>query len=112
MNFFGIIDFREVFVLFWNEGVWVIVFGVGNNVNVRELRLIVEWDEDVILVMRFDDLVSKVNIYVVNFCEVGGKGVVKIELKYEECFYLVLGIINNNWILMEFFFNFLIIVVW
>ena len=108
----GTIDLREASAPLRNEGVRVIAFGVGNNVNVRELRLTVERDEDVILVTRFDDLVSKVNTHAANLCEAGGKDVVKIELKHEECFHPVPGIINNNRILTELFLNSSITVVW
>ena len=54
-------------------GVRIVAFGIGKRVNVRELRLIVERDEDVIRVMKFDDLISRVRNYSASLCRAAGK---------------------------------------
>lgn len=55
------------------QGVRLIAFGVGKRINVRELRLTVERDEDVIRVMKFDDLITKVRNYTENLCQAAGE---------------------------------------
>lgn len=69
----GTVNLREASVPLRNQGVRVIVFGVGKSINVRELRLTVERDEDVITVMKFDDLTTKVREYTASLCQAAGK---------------------------------------
>ncbi|KAK2561274.1 Collagen alpha-6(VI) chain [Acropora cervicornis] len=64
----GVVNLREASAPLRKQGVRVLAFGVGKNVNVRELRLTVERDEDVISVSNFDDLVNKVRTYTANLC--------------------------------------------
>ena len=69
----GIINLREASAPLRKQGVRVVSFGVGKRINVRELRLTVERDEDVIRVMKFDDLINKVRTYTSSLCQAAGK---------------------------------------
>lgn len=69
----GTVNLREASAPLRNQGVRVVAFGVGKSINVRELRLTVERDEDVIIVMKFDDLINKVRTYTANLCQAAGK---------------------------------------
>ena len=69
----GTVNLRVASAPLRRQGVRLIAFGVGKNINVRELRLAVERDEDVIRVMKFDDLINKVRNYSKNLCEAAGK---------------------------------------
>jgi len=69
----GTVNLREASEPLRREGVRVLAFGVGKNINVRELRLIVERDEDVIRVTKFDDLAAKVRNYTANLCQAAGE---------------------------------------
>ena len=69
----GTIDLRKSSAPLRRGGVRVVAFGVGKNINVRELRLTVERDEDVIIVLKFDDLISKVRNYTSSLCLAAGK---------------------------------------
>ena len=69
----GVVNLREASAPLRKQGVRVLAFGVGENVNVRELRLTVERDEDVISVSNFDDLINKARTYTANLCAAAGK---------------------------------------
>lgn len=69
----GKVNLREASAPLRKQGVRVLAFGVGKNVNVRELRLTVERDEDITSVSNFDDLINKVRTYTVNLCAAAGK---------------------------------------
>ena len=70
----GTVNLRVASAPLRRQGVRLIAFGVGKNINVRELRLAVERDEDVVRVMKFDDLIDKVRNYTKSLCEAAGKG--------------------------------------
>lgn len=67
------LNLRDASAPLRQQGVRVIAFGIGKRINVRELRLTVERDEDVIRVMKFDDLITKVGNYTNSLCEAAGK---------------------------------------
>lgn len=69
----GTVNLRLASAPLRRQGVRLIAFGVGKNINVRELRLAVERDEDVVRVMKFDDLINKVRNYTKSLCEAAGK---------------------------------------
>ena len=69
----GTVNLRAASAPLRRQGVRLIAFGVGKNINVRELRLAVERDEDVVRVMKFDDLINKVRNYTKNLCQAAGK---------------------------------------
>lgn len=69
----GTVNLRVASAPLRRQGVRLIAFGVGKSINVRELRLAVERDEDVVRVMKFDDLINKVRNYTKNLCEAAGK---------------------------------------
>ena len=69
----GTVNLRAASAPLRRQGVRLIAFGVGKNINVRELRLAVERDEDVVRVMKFDDLINKVKNYTKSLCEAAGK---------------------------------------
>lgn len=70
----GTVNLRVASAPLRRQGVRLIAFGVGKRINVRELRLAVERDEDVVRVMKFDDLNDKVRNYTKSLCEAAGKG--------------------------------------
>ena len=69
----GIINLRDASAPLRRNGVRVIAFGVGKNTKFQELRQIVERDDDVIQVQRFDDLLTKVRNYTSSLCQAAGK---------------------------------------
>ena len=69
----GTVNLRAASAPLRRQGVRVITFGVGKNINVRELRLTVERDEDVIHVQKFDYLLSRVKNYTSSLCQASGK---------------------------------------
>lgn len=69
----GTVNLRAASAPLRRQGVRLIAFGIGKNINVRELRLAVERDEDVVRVMKFDDLTNKVRNYSKSLCEAAGK---------------------------------------
>lgn len=70
----GTVNLRDNSAPLRRDGVRLIAFGVGKRINVRELRLAVERDEDVVIVMKFDDLITKVRNYTTSLCQAAGKG--------------------------------------
>ena len=70
----GTVNLRVASAPLRRQRVRLIAFGVGKRINVRELRLAVERDEDVVRVMKFDDLKDKVRSYTKSLCEAAGKG--------------------------------------
>ena len=69
----GTVNLRAASAPLRRQGVRVITFGVGKNINERELRLTVERDEDVIHVQKFDYLLSRVKNYTSSLCQASGK---------------------------------------
>lgn len=69
----GTVNLRHASAPLRQQGVRLIAFGVGKSINVRELRLVVERDEDVVRVMKFDDLITKVRNYTTSLCQAAGK---------------------------------------
>lgn len=69
----GTVNLRRASMPLRQQGVRLIAFGVGKSINVRELRLVVERDEDVVRVMKFDDLITKVRNYTTSLCQAAGK---------------------------------------
>lgn len=77
----GTVNLRRASAPLRREGVRLIAFGVGKRINVRELRLVVERDEDVVRVMKFDDLITKVRNYTASLCQAAGKTLETITFK-------------------------------
>jgi len=69
----GTVNLRVSSAPLRRQGVRLIAFGVGKSIDVRELRLAVERDEDVVRVMKFDDLITKARNYSKSLCEAAGE---------------------------------------
>ena len=66
-------DLKEVSEPLRKAGVRVLALGVGSGVDAKELRLIVERDEDVLLAKSFSDLIDRVGGLIKSTCNLASK---------------------------------------
>ena len=65
-------DLREASASLRDAGVKILAIGIGSSTDKKELRLMVEKDEDVLLAKSFDDLILKLNSLIKKTCSLAG----------------------------------------
>lgn len=66
-------DLKEMSEPLRKAGVRILALGVGSGVNPKELRLMVERDEDVLLAKSFTDLLERVGGLIKSTCDAASK---------------------------------------
>ena len=65
-------DLREASAPLRDAGVKILAIGIGSSIDKKELRLLVEKDEDVLFAKSFDDLILKLNSLIKKTCSLAG----------------------------------------
>ena len=65
-------DLREASAPLRDAGVKILAIGIGSSTDEKELRQLVEKDEDVLLAKSFDDLILKLNSLIKKTCSLAG----------------------------------------